>query len=689
MPLTQANHEVTISTALADDILLFERMNGAEQLGRPFEYHVQLVSAHPDVKIADVLGKPMAVKVALPGGGARVFHGIVTRFASSGWNGRFARYEATLRPWLWLLTRSSNCRIFQAKSVVDIVKLVCTGGPYGGNVNVDVSALTGTYPELDFCVQYRETDFAFVSRLLEGAGIYYFFRHEVARHTMVLADAYGAHATAPNYATIRFAGEEGRGIVDEEAVHQWLAAGEIQSGRYVLDDFDFVQAMASTSGALLVNSAIAAPFAQPDYEMYDYPGGYVAAGHGTGLARARMESLHGQGEEITGQTNARGVAPGVLFALAEHPRDDQNRTVLVTGASYDITDAPYASSSDGAVFDFRCSFTAVGKEYSYRPLPVTPRPVVRGPQTAMVVGKAGEEIWTDQHGRIKVQFHWDRVGADDENSSCWVRVQQAWAGKGWGTVFLPRIGMEVVVTFLEGDPDRPLVTGCVYNGDAPPPYALPGNQTQSGIKTNVSKGGGGFNEMRFEDSKDAEEIFVQAERNHTRIVKNDDVLKVGFEKADKGDQTITIKNDQGTDVGHDQVNKIGNDRSMEVGHDQTCKIGNDRSSEIGNDDKLTVKHDRTVAVTGNHVETVEGKQTVTITGDQGITGKAKIEITATTSIELKVGGSSIKIEPARITIKSTAVEVVADGNASVNANGMLELKAGGVASLAGSLVKVN
>ena len=657
MPVTQAHHEVTISTALADDTLLFERMSGAEQLGRPFEDHVQLVSTRQDVKIADVLGKPMAVQVALPGGGARVFHGIVTRFASAGWNGRFSRYEATLRPWLWLLTRSSNCRIFQHKSVVDIVKAVCTGGPYGGNVNLDVGALTGTYPELDYCVQYRETDFAFVSRLLEGAGIYYFFRHEAARHTMVLADAYGAHATAPGYATIAFAGEEGRGIVDEEAVYEWLAAGEIQSGTFVLDDFDFEKAMASASGALRVKSAIAAPFAQPNYEMYDYPGGYVAAGHGTALARGRMESLHGQGEEITGQTNARGVAPGVLFTLSNHPRDDQNRAVLVTGASVDITDAPYASSSDGAVFDFRCSFTAVGKQYSYRPLATTPKPVVRGPQTALVVGKAGEEIWTDKHGRIKVQFHWDREGKDDENSSCWVRVQQAWAGKGWGAVFLPRIGMEVVVSFLEGDPDRPLVTGCVYNGDAPPPYALPANGTQSGVKSNVSKGGAGCNEMRFEDKQDAEEIFIQAERDHTRIVKNDDVLKVGFEKAAKGDQTIAIKNDQGT--------------------------------EIGNDQTLTVKRDRTVKVTRDHVETVEGKQTVTITGDQKITGQAKIEITATTSIELTVGGSSIKIEPAKVTIKTAVVEVVADGNASIKANGMLDLKAGGIATLAGSLVKVN
>jgi type VI secretion system secreted protein VgrG len=590
---------------------------------------------------------------------------------AAGRSAGYTHYEAVLRPWLWLLTRASNCRIFQDKSVVDIVRDVCETGGYGGDVNLDALQLAGTYPALAYCVQYRETDFEFVSRLLEAAGIYYWFRHEAGRHTMVLADSYGAHADTPGYATVKFTGEEGRGIVDEEAVQRWEAATEIQAGAVALNDFDFEKAAASTSGGLLVRSAIAPAAYDPEYEMYDYPGGYTVAADGTALARGRMESLHGQCEQIAGQTNARGVAAGWLFGLTDHPREDQNRRVLVTGTSIDITDLPYASGSAQG-FELRCAFTAVGEQHSYRPRPVGRKPVVRGPQTAMVVGKAGEEIWTDQYGRIKVQFHWDRDGNDDEQSSCWVRVQQAWAGKGWGALFIPRIGMEVVVSFLEGDPDRPLVTGCVYNGDAMPPYALPAGQTRSTLKTNTSKGGGGFNEIRFEDKQGAEEIFVQAEKDFNRVVKNNDTLTVGFEKQDQGDQTVRIQHDQSLDVGHDRIAKVANDDRETVDNNQAIAIAKDQTLDVG------------------------GKQTVTVTGDQAITGQAKITVTASTSIELKVGGSSILIEPAKITITSQQIALEASakldakaGSASVATDLTLDLKAGGPASLQGAVVKIN
>jgi type VI secretion system secreted protein VgrG len=282
---------------------------------------------------------------------------------------------------------------------------------------------------------------------------------------------------------------------------------------------------------------------------------------------------------------------------------------------------------------------------------------VHGPQTAMVVGKAGEEIWTDKYGRIKVQFHWDRVGHADETSSCWVRVQQGWAGKGWGMMFVPRIGMEVVVAFLEGDPDRPLVTGCVYNSDAMPPYTLPADQTRSTIKSNTSKGGNGFNEIRFEDKKDSEEIFVQAEKDFNRVVKNNDTLKVGFEKKDKGDQTIEIANDQSLDV--------GNDRKVHVKNDQTVAIDNNLSTTVKNDETRKVDNNQNVKV-GN-----------------------KIVVEANTSIELKVGSSSIKIEPTKITIKSLEIAVQSDANMEIKAGAMMQVKAGAVMTIEGALVKIN
>lgn len=648
MPVTQNNREASVSTPLAEDVLLFERMSGTEQLGRLYQYRVRMLSLKRDLKIADILGQSLSVHLDLPSGGKRHFNGVVTRFARLGDESGMCRYEAVVHPWLWLLTRSSNCRIFQDKTIVDIVKEVCGHPCYGGLVDLDVGALTGSYGAVPYCVQYRETDFNFVCRLLESVGIYFYFTHAADKHTMVLADSYSAHEDLPGYATLQFGGEHARDVVDRDAIFSWNAAGEIQASSYSLNDFDFEKAAASTSGGLRVKSAVAAAFEQPAYELYDYPGGYVLAADGTSLARGRMERVHGQCEEISADTNARGVFAGGLFTLTGHQSEAQNRAYLVTAANYDIVGDDYASGGDRPI-EFKCDFKAIGKEHSYRAPASIVKPVVQGLQTAMVVGKAGEEIWTDKYGRVKLRFHWDRDGEDDENSSCWVRVAQGWAGKGWGAMFLPRIGMEVVVSFLEGDPDRPLVTGCVYNSDTLPPYSLPADQTKSTIKSNTSKGGGGYNEIRFEDKKGSEEVYMQAEKDFLRVVKNNDTLKVGFEKADKGDQTISIKNDQATDIGHDQKLEIGGDQS----------------------------------------ETVTGNQTVKISGDQKVTVSKTIVIEATTSIELKVGGSSIKIEPAKITVKSAEILVQSDAGTTIKAGAMMTIKSGAIMTIEGALVKIN
>jgi type VI secretion system secreted protein VgrG len=630
MDAIQAHREASVRTAVADDVLLFAGMSGVEELGRLSEFTVRLLSADGNVKIADILGKPLTVELKTNDeGDVRYFNGIVTRFCSTGWSGEFASYQATVHPWLWLLRRASNCRIFQDLAVPDIVKQVCQ--PYGGVVSLSASSLSGDYPALPYCVQYRETDFDFVCRLLEEAGIYFYFTHEADKHTMVLADSYGAHQPISGYEGLKFARAERSGAWSDESVSSWTTGGEIASSKYVLNDFDFEKATNSINGGLLASANVAAGFAQPSYEMFDYPGDYTVPGAGNALARARIESLHGQCEQIVAATNARGLYPGGLFTLAEHPRDDQNRDYLVTSAQYDVMGNDYASGAGG--FGFQCRIGAIGKEHPYRPLPVAVRPVVQGPQTAIVVGKAGEEIWTDKYGRIKVQFHWDRLGKSDENSSCWVRVAQGWAGKGWGAMSLPRIGMEVIVSFLEGDPDRPLVTACLYNSDAMPPYDLPAEQTRSTVKSQSSKGGDGFNELRFEDKKGSEEVFVHAERDFLRVVKNNDALKVGFETADKGDQTIDIKNDQALTIGHDQAVKI------------------------------------------------DGKQAVKVA--------TTIVIEAGTSIELKVGGSSIKIEAAKITVKSPEIEIAADANAKLKAGAMMEIKSGAVMTIGGALVQIN
>ena len=657
MPIlpTQTHREVAVKTALGDDVLLFKRMQCSEALGRLSEFRVELASERSDIKIADVLGTDMTVSLDLPQGGKRHFHGIVTRFAYQGWRDGKPSYLAIVHPALWLLTRATNCRIFQQKTVLDIVKAVT--GEYGGAIALDDGLLSSTPAAREYCVQYRESDFNFVCRLLEEEGIYFYFTHADGKHTMVLADGYGAHATTSGYDTIQFRDDETGRDPLEEAVTRLNPGGEIQPSVMVLNDFDFEKASSSTSGGLLVKANVAAPFGQQSYEHYDYPGCYAVANTGNGYARARMEALHGQGERIEAVGNARGLTTGALFTLSEHPRDDQNRAFLVTAAETEITGVEYHSDGRRDTLDFRCTFEAIGREHSYRPQTTARKPFVQGPQTAMVVGKAGEEIWTDKYGRIKVQFHWDRLGKSDETSSCWVRVQQGWAGKGWGMMFVPRIGMEVVVSFLEGDPDRPLVTGCVYNGDAMPPYTLPDNQTRSTIKSNTSKGGGGFNEIRFEDKKDSEEIFVQAEKDFNRVVKNNDTLKVGFEKKDKGDQTIQIANDQSLEVDHD--------RKVHVKNDQTVAIDNDLSTTIKNNETRKVDNNQSVKV-GN-----------------------KIVVEANTSIELKVGSSSIKIEPAKITIKSVEIAIQSDANMEIKAGAMMQVKSGAVMTIEGALVKIN
>jgi type VI secretion system secreted protein VgrG len=638
MPATQLHREVSVKTALADDVLLFAGMRGTEQLGRLSEFTVSMESEDANIAVGDVLGKSLDVILTTSDGqGKRYFNGIVTRFSQTGWRDNFVTYEATVHPGLWLLTRASNCRIFQDDSVTEIVKQVC--GAYGSDVVLDLGSLSQSYAPLPYCVQYRETDFNFVCRLLEAAGIYFYFTHSAGRHTMVLADSYSAHQAIAGYGALVFDGMRSSGSRAAESMLTWSSSGAISSSTYDLNDFDFEKASNSASGGLRSTATIPAAFGQTSYEMYDYPGDYNMANAGNRLARARMEALHGEGEQITATTSARGLHPGGLFTLAEHPRNEANRAYLVTSSRYEVTGNDYASG--GRTFAFACHIKAIGKAHAYRPVPVVRKPVVQGPQTAMVVGKAGEEIWTDKYGRVKVQFHWDRLGKEDELSSCWVRVAQGWAGKGWGALSVPRIGMEVVVSFLEGDPDRPLVTGCVYNSDAMPPYSLPEEQTVSTLKSRSSKGGEGFNELRFEDKKGEEEVFIHAERDFLRVVKNNDALKVGFETAAKGDQTVDIKNDQTIKIGHDALESVGNDQTLDVGNAQKVKVG------------------------------------------------TTIMVEAGTSIELKVGASSIKIEAGKITIKSPEIEIAADANAKLKAGAMLDIKSGGIMTIGGALVKIN
>lgn len=690
---TQSGRDMAITTPLGDDMLLLRSMRGVERMGSLGEFELELLSESDTIAIDDILGLAVTVTLGRESESPRHFNGYVTRFALTGAAGRFFTYRATMRPWLWFLTRTTNCRVFQHMTVPDIVKKI-----FQDHALPDYrTSLSATYEPRDYCVQYDETDFDFVGRLLEEEGIYYFFTHTDTRHTLVLADSYSAHDPVPGTSTLQYRpGHDYRR--DEAIVTSWQMAREMTSGAAALTDYNFETPHTS----LLVVNTHPQPPNHGNLEVFAYPGNHMTTSLGGTRVRTRLESMQARYEHAEADTLSTTVHPGGLITLADHPRADQNREYLVIETHYSLSAGDYGHGG-GETESYKSSFAAVPSSVAWRSPRVTPKPVMRGPQTAKVVGKSGEDLWVDQYGRVKVQFHWDRVGQSDENSSCWVRVAQSIAGKQWGALFLPRIGQEVVVSFLDGDPDRPLVTGGVYNADCMPPYTLPDDQTKSTLKTRSSKEGTAenFNEIRFEDKKDAEEVYVHAEKDMNRVVENNDTLKVGFEKKDKGDQTVEIFNNQTLKIGTseaetgDQTVEIFRNQMLTIGNNQTVKVGKsgadagDQTVEIFHDQTLKVGNDRTVTIENDETSTIKNNQTVDVKNDQSVTVGNTCVIEAQTSIELKVGGSSIKIESGKITIKTTQLAIEGSGQVEVKSGGTMDIKASGPLTVKGAIVQIN
>lgn len=611
-----------IMTPLGAD-LLFHRMVAREELGRLSEFEIDLLSPRKDIKFSEILAKNVTVRLELYNEENRYFNGFVTRFSQVGMRGRYHLYHASVRPWLWFLTRTADCRIFQKMSVPEIVQKV-----FGDHGIADFKLeLTGTYRKWEYCVQYRETDFNFISRLLEQEGIYYYFRHVEDRHTLVLTDSYSGHGPFPGHDEIPFIPLD-RLRPEQEAIHEWTVANEIQSGKFVIDDYNFTEPKV----ARVANKQNVRAHELADYELYDYPGEYEKKPEGDHYVQARLEEMQSQFELAEGSTNSRGLCTGSLFKLLGHPRPDQGREYLVVQATHDLEYSEY-ESMEGGGSNYGCSFNVIHSREPFRTQRTTPKPMVQGPQTAVVVGPAGDEIYTDKYGRIKVQFHWDRLGKADQDSSCWIRVSQNWAGKRWGAMFLPRIGQEVIVAFLEGDADCPIVTGCVYNAEAMPPYSLPGEMTKSTIKTYSSKGGGGFNEIRFEDKKGSEQVFVHAERNQDNRVKKDSLEWVGK------DRHLIVKTDQKEKVEGDKHLSVKGDQNEKADGTVSLKVGMDLQQKVGM--KLAVD-------AGQEIHLKAGMNLVIESG---------------TSLTLKVGGNFINFNPGGIFIKGTMVMINSGGAA--------------------------
>lgn len=588
MPKTQANTFVSVSTPLGSDVLLLETLSGVESISRPFHFELGLLSEDPEIDFTKIVGQPITITLDLHGANEpRYLHGHIRSFTQLRNRDGFAHYRAELVPWLWFLTQTTDCRIFQNKSVDEIIEQVCQDL---GHRDLR-SDLSGSYAKLEYCVQYRETDFAFVSRLMEHFGISYFFEHKKDKHVLVLVDSPAKFPECPGQKKARYK-EDDRvtdlladpGIITDLQLRQ-----EVHSGKISYRDHNFERPPQTLEVA--AKGTIKVDYAS--YEQYDYPGKYLVRDQGESLAKLRMQSLEARHLMISGSSTCRPFLPGYTFELTEHPRPDANTKYLLLSVRHDLCAGGYTKD----VATYTNSFVCIPAKAQLRPERLTPKPRVEGPQTAVVVGESGEEIYTDKHGRIKVQFFWDRQGKQDQESSCWVRVSQGWSGKGWGAMFIPRIGMEVIVDFLEGDPDQPLVTGAVYNAQQTPPYPLPAERSKSTIKTNSYKGDG-FNELRFEDKSGSEEIFVHAQKDQNEVILHDHTTDVG------NDQTLKVGHDQSETVGNNQTVGVGNDQSITVGHDQTVQIDNDQSTSVSGHMMVTISKTLTETVGINYAETV-------------------------------------------------------------------------------------
>ena len=618
-------------TPLGKDLVL-QRMAGKEELGRLPEFQLDFWSRRSDIKPEEILGKNITWALELASGAPRYFNGFVTAFEENGQSeaslfevsgkGTVYLYVARVSSWLWFLTRTADCRIFQNKSVPEIVEEVFKDYPFADRK----LQLRGKYPKSEFSVQYRETDFNFVCRLLEQEGIFLVHEYAEGKNTVVLMDSEATYKKPP--VELPFHQQQTGAALQKDSLGSWGLWRQIVAGKYVLSDYDFEKPRLPMDGVGLPDPAKEHDLAE--YEIFDYPGEYATPADGTHSAKTRIEEVHTKYETYLGAGRAREISPGRLLKLQDHPRSAYNAEYVVTTASYAATMGTLASGGEPA--GFSCSLQAISSKTTFRPARLTPKPVVQGTQTAFVVGPAGEEIHTDKYGRVKVQFHWDRYSKTDENSSCWVRVAQPLAGKEWGMFNLPRIGQEVLVDFLEGDPDSPIVIGTLYNGEAMPPWKLPDDKSKSGIKTKSYKGSG-FNEISFQDKAGKEELFIHAQKDQSVAIENDLVEGVGNEHH------LTVGKDSFEDIAGDHHLNVGSDRNETIGGGLSLNVSKDMQAKLGT--KLAYD-------AGTEIHLKAGTTVV---------------LEAGASLSLKVGGNFVSINPGGIFIKGTMVMINSGGSA--------------------------
>ncbi|MDU4999865.1 MAG: type VI secretion system tip protein TssI/VgrG, partial [Enterobacteriaceae bacterium] len=643
-----------ITVQLPVEGLLFWKLSGREALSEPYALGLTLLGTDARMDRSQLLGKAVTVTVPTQDiTSPRYFNGKVTRVAVSAVElsgTRYAVYQLSVESDLWPMQRDRNLRIFQGQTVPQIVKTLLSEN----QVNVE-DKLTGSYRVWDYCVQYQESSFDFISRLMELEGISYFFRHEAERHVLVLTDAATQHQPFAGYETIPYHVTPSGGSTDEEGISQWALTDSVTPGIYSLDDYDFRK-----PNAWLFQARQNPVSPQPgSIDVYDWPGRFVEHDHADFYARIRQERWQVEHQQIHGSATALGIAPGNTFTLYNAPFFSDNAEYLTTEANYWLEENNYASGS-GSQTMHRIDFTVIPSTVTYRPAQKSAWPRTYGPQTARVVGPQGESIWTDRYGRVKVKFHWDRLAKGDDTSSCWVRVSSAWAGQGFGGVQVPRVGDEVVVDFINGDPDRPIITGRVYNEASMPPWALPAAATQMGFLSRSKDGSSDTaNALRFEDKAGEEQVWIQAERNMDTNVKNDatstingnnshyvrknELLRVETNQTlvTKGKSLVLTGKDKLEAVSEQYVVSSGTRLLLASGESAIELLANGTINLIGNDFNFFVKGDGHITTKGKlYLNADDGKAGVDAPGERlkGDIDKA-VEEYFTPGKENKAGGA--------------------------------------------------
>lgn len=676
MSYSQTERVLAIQTTLGNDMAMLTELEGEERISQPFLFSIRFVTQAKPADVAKLLGTAVRIRFGylegVTGFAQRDLNGHIRKLrrGRSDRSGDSMEWHAEVVPILWFLSRTSDCRIFQQKTVPDIIMEVLQ---LHGVTAVD-KKLMGTYEPRDYVVQYRESALDFIQRLMEQEGIFYWHTHSESEHKLILADSNTSGTPCP-IGEVGYLGDDG-GVSSVSRLDREIV---VRSGKWTLRDFNFETPSLTLEASQPTTIDVAE---MKSRERYDYPGIYTAAGPGTTVAKHRIENEETFHEVLIGESSISALHAGMLLEVA----DASTPALLVTEVRHHAED--YSHWTLGTWGEeprdprYHNDFTCIPKRVPYRPERTTPRPFVHGPQTAMVTGPAGEEIYVDKYGRVKVQFHWDRLGEKNENTSCWIRVSQGWAGQNWGMFHHPRIGQEVIVDFLEGDPDRPIVTGRVYNAESMYPYALPGEKTKSGIKTRSSKGGGteNFNEMRFEDLKGKEQIFVHAEKDLDTEVENNETRKVGIGSG-TGNRTTEIKNDEKLTV--------GNDRTTHVKGHYKETIDKTETREVTGAVKETFKSTEERTVLGTFKETVTGSYTImvapgaySLTAVGGITMTSPAAISVTSAASITLTAPSIKqIGPSwfKTGMASGDAYVMKTGTAAVkNDNSGISVNNGGV-----------